>query len=291
MEQQQQRQSVSLSETKAADERSSIPSRQIPAHFCCPITLEVMVDPVIDREGNTYDRHAIVEWLKKEKNSPLSREPLAEGLLVPNIALRNAIHEFMDPEWVMKNQPSQELSKQIGIGSNGQLAVHDCQYRFLINTYLADISNHIGQSLKLNEEGVCAFVYQTHKIVIEVPKGIGCFYIYTYQIVPSLSSECKDRILQLNYLQQQTRGGCISVTKVMNDGNKGIDLSEVLFSYTDRVMEISSHEFKNVLENFTITTVGLHQQIFVGSDDSSLTPPWPNNGRSSGSTSACGMAL
>lgn len=28
----------------------------------CPITQDVMKEPVIDREGNTYEKSAILEW-------------------------------------------------------------------------------------------------------------------------------------------------------------------------------------------------------------------------------------
>ena len=32
--------------------------------FLCPITYAVMVDPVIDKEGNSYERTAIMNWLQ-----------------------------------------------------------------------------------------------------------------------------------------------------------------------------------------------------------------------------------
>ena len=34
----------------------------------CPITQEPMKDPVIDREGNSYEKKAILEWLKSNNN-------------------------------------------------------------------------------------------------------------------------------------------------------------------------------------------------------------------------------
>jgi hypothetical protein len=36
---------------------------QLPDYMVCPITTEIMEDPVMDLEGNTFDRHAIYEWL------------------------------------------------------------------------------------------------------------------------------------------------------------------------------------------------------------------------------------
>lgn len=55
----------------------------------CPITYEVMREPVIDREGNTYEKSAILEWLKNSRTSPVTRSYLCEEHLVPNRALLN----------------------------------------------------------------------------------------------------------------------------------------------------------------------------------------------------------
>ena len=41
--------------------------------LCCPITHEVFVDPVTDREGNNYERAAILQWLHAgHTTSPLT---------------------------------------------------------------------------------------------------------------------------------------------------------------------------------------------------------------------------
>ena len=42
----------------------------------CPITLDVYRDPVLAGDGHVYERTAIVQWIKKEGTSPLTREPL-----------------------------------------------------------------------------------------------------------------------------------------------------------------------------------------------------------------------
>jgi len=53
----------------------------------CPITQEVMKEPVIDREGNTYEKSAILEWLKSTNTSPITRNIISAFELVPNRAL------------------------------------------------------------------------------------------------------------------------------------------------------------------------------------------------------------
>lgn len=63
--------------------------------FYCPITFELMRDPVIDREGNSYEREAIEEWLRARGVSPITRNPLAVADLAPNRALRDAIADAL----------------------------------------------------------------------------------------------------------------------------------------------------------------------------------------------------
>ncbi|GMI27994.1 hypothetical protein TrRE_jg3120, partial [Triparma retinervis] len=54
--------------------------------FCCPLTKQRLEDPVIDPEGNTYERSAIEEWLKEHSTSPITRSPLSLEQLAPNRA-------------------------------------------------------------------------------------------------------------------------------------------------------------------------------------------------------------
>ena len=53
----------------------------------CPITQDVMREPVIDKEGNTYEKSAILEWLKTNNNSPITRNVISASELIPNRAL------------------------------------------------------------------------------------------------------------------------------------------------------------------------------------------------------------
>jgi len=60
----------------------------------CPITntpLMELVEPVMDSEGNTYEKEAIVEFVKQNGTSPLTQTPLEVGQLVPNRALSDLI--------------------------------------------------------------------------------------------------------------------------------------------------------------------------------------------------------
>ena len=59
----------------------------------CPITQEVMEDPVVCADGHSYERSAIEKWLQTKSTSPSTNAPLLHKNLVPNHALRNLIAE------------------------------------------------------------------------------------------------------------------------------------------------------------------------------------------------------
>jgi len=59
----------------------------------CPITQEVMEDPVVCADGHSYERSAITQWLLSRNTSPATNMPLPSKSLVPNHALRNLIAE------------------------------------------------------------------------------------------------------------------------------------------------------------------------------------------------------
>mmetsp|Transcript_40549 Transcript_40549/g.79853 ORF Transcript_40549/g.79853 Transcript_40549/m.79853 type:complete len:584 (-) Transcript_40549:82-1833(-) len=66
----------------------------IQASMRCSITREPMADPVLCGDGQTYERTAIEQWFNMGgATSPATGEVLTSQNLLPNIALRSAIHE------------------------------------------------------------------------------------------------------------------------------------------------------------------------------------------------------
>ncbi|KAK9048151.1 hypothetical protein SSX86_032885 [Deinandra increscens subsp. villosa] len=66
-----------------------------PEDFRCPISLELMTDPVTVSTGQTYDRVSIQKWLKSGNLiCPKTGEKLATAELVPNLNLRKVIQQY-----------------------------------------------------------------------------------------------------------------------------------------------------------------------------------------------------
>ncbi|CAI0475718.1 unnamed protein product [Linum tenue] len=67
----------------------------IPKDFCCPISLDLMHDPVIISTGQTYDRGSISRWMEEGHcNCPKTGQMLSNTRLVTNKALRNLINQW-----------------------------------------------------------------------------------------------------------------------------------------------------------------------------------------------------
>ncbi|XP_028781106.1 U-box domain-containing protein 8-like [Neltuma alba] len=68
----------------------------LPDHFKCPISLEIMSDPVILSSGHTFDRASIQRWLDAgHRVCPISKLPLPDHpSLIPNHALRSLISNY-----------------------------------------------------------------------------------------------------------------------------------------------------------------------------------------------------
>lgn len=64
---------------------------EIPNEFMCPISKDVMIDPVSTADGYTYERKEIESWLQRSSMSPATNLPLENKTLVRNIALRKLI--------------------------------------------------------------------------------------------------------------------------------------------------------------------------------------------------------
>lgn len=87
----------------------------IPDAFICPISFTIMENPVMDHEGNSYEKKNILEWLNINKKSPITRNYLDSSMLIPNRSLKNAIEEFISKNNLseMSNSKFITLKKQI----------------------------------------------------------------------------------------------------------------------------------------------------------------------------------
>lgn len=66
------------------------------ASWHCPISMDVMREPVVCACGNTFERSFIAAWLTTNDTSPVTGEVLPHKMLVPNHSMRSDIQEWHD---------------------------------------------------------------------------------------------------------------------------------------------------------------------------------------------------
>jgi len=64
--------------------------------YICPITGEILYDPVMSEDGNTFERIAIECWFEKHDTSPVTNLKLNSKNLIPNKTLKKLIKEFYE---------------------------------------------------------------------------------------------------------------------------------------------------------------------------------------------------
>eukprot|EP00300_Choanocystis_sp_HF-7_P036634 c5249_g1_i1.p1 GENE.c5249_g1_i1~~c5249_g1_i1.p1 ORF type:complete len:269 (+),score=40.67 c5249_g1_i1:42-848(+) len=68
---------------------------EVPNEFICPITQEIMTNPVIAMDGFSYEQEAIERWFVDHKTSPKTNQPLPNTMTIPNQAMRTMLMEFV----------------------------------------------------------------------------------------------------------------------------------------------------------------------------------------------------
>ncbi|TKY47235.1 U-box domain-containing protein 4 [Spatholobus suberectus] len=93
---------------KQAQSSSPVP---IPADFCCPLSLELMTDPVIVASGQTYERAFIKNWIDLGLTvCPKTRQTLAHTNLIPNYTVKALIANWCESNNVQLVDPAKSTN-------------------------------------------------------------------------------------------------------------------------------------------------------------------------------------
>lgn len=140
--------------------------QSINENFYCPITLNIMKDPVIGPDGQTYERSAIEQWLRTSNKSPITKQIMSSNQLIPNISLRNTIETFNSS--VMAQQP-------VFI----QSVVPDIQYKDIV------INGYVNKTIDATQ----LYVKLTPN---ETSKRNPCNIVFVIDVSGSMSSLCSE---------------------------------------------------------------------------------------------------
>ena len=62
----------------------------------CPITREIMIEPVVLSDGHTYEKEAVKIWLREHNTSPKTNKPLILGKHFNESTIYQAAHGFQE---------------------------------------------------------------------------------------------------------------------------------------------------------------------------------------------------
>ncbi|KAL9653626.1 hypothetical protein ABK040_000543 [Willaertia magna] len=101
--------------------------------YICPISQQLMIDPVIIESGHTFERSSIEQWLKFNNTCPITRSTLNVKFFTPNFGLKSTIYEKVE-KFIKK------VIKHIKLWSNDNNLIDLCFE--LINESLDLIKNN-----------------------------------------------------------------------------------------------------------------------------------------------------
>lgn len=84
---------------------------EIPEEFCCPLTKQLFVDPVMTKNGHTFERSAILKHLETSSICPISGKELTKEELAPNLFIKSLVQKHAQKleEIRSRNEISNEM--------------------------------------------------------------------------------------------------------------------------------------------------------------------------------------
>lgn len=141
---------------------------EIPQSFLCPITHNIMTDPVIDKEGNSWERQSILDWISAHHTSPMTRNRLEAADLSPNRALKDLIEAFQRGENV------QVQSSTLAVVNNQVGEINDeFKITVLVNEKKVMLSIEPSESTTRTPVDVCCVIDISGSMgsLAEIPSG------------------------------------------------------------------------------------------------------------------------
>jgi hypothetical protein len=96
-------------------------ARVVPQCFLCPITCELMLDPVVTPSGHSYEKAPLAHYLTSVKaEDPLSRKPVSAEQLAPNLGLKDAIQAWLaENPWAHPALPRDPVTGEVSVTGIG----------------------------------------------------------------------------------------------------------------------------------------------------------------------------
>ncbi|XP_077245642.1 U-box domain-containing protein 44-like isoform X2 [Tasmannia lanceolata] len=247
--------------------------------FYCPITRDVMVDPIQTSSGQTFERSAIEKWFEDGNTTcPMTMTPLNREIIRPNITLRKSIEEWTDRNMMimigsMKSKLSSDEEEEI-LECLSQLQ-ELCEERDLhrewvvLENYIPILVGFLGRNNSLIRSPVLSILYILAKDSDDVKERIAEVDNSIESIVRSLGRRIGESKLAVALLLElskndvvrnhigKVQGSILLVVTLSNNENPqvAIDARELLenLSFLDQnvVQMARANYFKHLLQRLS----------------------------------------
>lgn len=86
----------------------------LPYEFRCPISGEIMIDPVVLANGQTFDRPCIQRWLNEgNRTCPQTQQVLSHTVLIPNHLVREVISQWCKEHGIQLPKPVEDTDEDV----------------------------------------------------------------------------------------------------------------------------------------------------------------------------------
>ena len=86
-------------------------SPNVRSSLCCPITRALLVDPVKAPDGHTYERTAIIQAIKTNGKSPITRQLITVEELITDFTIKHMVEELKSD--VLKRRQTHNSSTMV----------------------------------------------------------------------------------------------------------------------------------------------------------------------------------
>jgi U-box domain len=142
---------------------STVNTIVVPSDFLCPITMEIMIHPVLTRYGHSFDRSAIVAWICSSGDDtsecPLTRMPLRLSDMINDKAMK-----FRITEWCNQNNiPYNENVRSDVVDNNTTCDYEDFATHFFVTASSNVVEERKSVNGQRNETTVAQRTMEHHR--------------------------------------------------------------------------------------------------------------------------------
>ncbi|KAI5391431.1 U-box domain-containing protein 16 [Lathyrus oleraceus] len=208
----------------------------VPADYRCPISLELIRDPVVVATGQTYDRASIKLWIESGHNTcPKTGQSLTHTDLIPNHALRNVIALWCREQKIPFEDETVTVKINGGVTNKTAFEATRMTALFLVNKLTLTNGSFVSGSQTLEDTN--AVVYELRVLAKTDSESRACIAeagaiellvrFLSYEVGsqhPSLQVNAVTTILNLSILEanktriMESDGALNGITEVLRSG-------------------------------------------------------------------------